>query len=267
MNRRSAAMDDLIRIIERLRGPNGCPWDREQSPRSIVRFLLEEAYELADAIAANHGAHVCEELGDVLFHILLLTRMYAEKGQFDLEEVCHGISEKMKRRHPHVFGSTAVTDSAEVVRNWQRIKRGEKDAKPSSSVLDAVPTGLPGLMRAYAVCERAAGARFDWEDLQGVLSKLQEELAEFSAASGRKDAAQVTLEFGDILFTLVNVARFSGVHPETALAVAVQKFDRRFRQMEKIIADSGRDLESIPQSEKDRIWESIKSKEMAMEDS
>jgi MazG family protein len=251
-------MDELIRIIQRLRGPNGCPWDREQSSHSIVRFLLEEAYELADAIASGSGAHVCEELGDVLFHILFLTQMHTEKGQFDLEDVCRGISEKMKRRHPHVFGSAPVADSAEVVRNWQRIKSAEKGAGLRSSVLDAVPTSLPGLMRAYAVSERAARTRFDWKDLKGVLEKLQEELAEFTAAAGRKDAAQVALEFGDILFTLVNVARFSGVHPETALAAAVQKFERRFRRMEKIIADSGGNLESIPQSEKDRIWETIK---------
>jgi tetrapyrrole methylase family protein/MazG family protein len=251
-------MDELIRIIERLRGPNGCPWDREQSACSIVRFLLEEAYELADAIASGSGAHVCEELGDVLFHILFLAQMHAEKGHFDLEDVCRGIGEKMKRRHPHVFGSAPVADSAEVVRNWQQIKSAEKEAGLRSSVLDAVPTGLPGLLRAYAVSERAARTRFDWEDLEGVLEKLREELAEFTAAVGQQDAAQVALEFGDILFTLVNVARFSGVHPETALALAVQKFEHRFRQMEKIIADSGRDLESIPQSEKDRIWETIK---------
>jgi MazG family protein len=259
LNRPSAAMDELIRIIERLRGPNGCPWDREQSSSSIVGFLLEEAYELADAIASGSGAQMCEELGDVLFHILFLAQMHAEKGQFDLEDVCRGISAKMKRRHPHVFGSASVADSSEVVRNWQRIKRVEKGAGQRSSVLDAVPTGLPALLRAYAVSQRAARARFDWQDLSGVLEKLREELAEFTAAVGRRDAAQVALEFGDVLFTLVNVARFSGVHPETALAVAVQKFERRFRQMEQIVADSGRDLESIPQSEKDRIWDTVKN--------
>jgi tetrapyrrole methylase family protein/MazG family protein len=157
-----------------------------------------------------------------------------------------------------VFGSTPVADSAEVVHNWQKIKRAEKLAAGRPSVMDAVPASLPALLRAYAVSERAANARFDWEDLQGVLDKLQEELAEFTAAVDRKDADQMASEFGDILFTLVNVARFSGVHPETALGAAVQKFERRFRHMEKIIADSGRDLTSISQSEKDRIWESIK---------
>lgn len=257
----ASALDELIRIIARLRGPNGCPWDREQSARSMVRFLIEEAYELADAVAADHGEHVCEELGDVLFHVLFLTQMHAEKGQFDLEQVCREIAAKMKRRHPHVFGEVRVADSAEVVRNWQQIKRGEKAGDARPSLLDAVPASQPSLMRAYAVSERAARTRFDWEDLTEVLAKLQEELAEFTAAVGRRDAAEVALEFGDILFTLVNVARFSGVHPETALTAAVQKFERRFRRMEAVVADSGRELESVPQSEKDRIWEAIKSQE------
>lgn len=261
MSAASAAMNELVEIIARLRGPNGCPWDREQSSRSMVRFLIEEAYELADAIAADHAEHVREELGDVLFHVLFITHLHAEKGQFDLEQVLREIGEKMRRRHPHVFGAVRVADSAEVVRNWQQIKRDEKAAGPRSSALDAVPAGLPGLLRAYAVSERAARLRFDWEDLRGVLAKLQEELAEFAAAAGRKDAPEAALEFGDILFTLVNVARFSGVHPETALAAAVQKFERRFRRMEAIAADSGRDLESLPQSEKDRIWETIKAEE------
>jgi len=259
MNPRLSAMDDLIRVIEGLRGPGGCPWDREQTPRSMVRYLLEEAYELADAVESEDAAPVREELGDVLFHILFLARMYAEKDQFDLEAVCRGSAAKMKRRHPHVFGSTQVADSAEVVRNWQQIKQNEKDPGARVSVLDSVPASLPGLMRAYAVSERAATAKFDWDDLDGVLQKLEEELAEFRAASDRNDAEQVALEFGDILFTLVNVARFSGIHPETALAGAVKKFERRFRAMEKIIADSGRGLASVPQEEKDRIWEGIKS--------
>ncbi|MGE5258670.1 MAG: nucleoside triphosphate pyrophosphohydrolase [Hyphomicrobiales bacterium] len=259
VNHRLAAMEDLIRVIESLRGPAGCPWDREQTPRSIVRYLLEEAYELADAIESEDSALACEELGDVLFHVLFLAHMYAEKSQFDLEAVCRVIEAKMKRRHPHVFGSAQVADSAEVVRNWQQIKQDEKKPAARASVLDSVPASLPGLMRAYAVSERAAAAKFDWEGLGGVLQKLEEELAEFRAACDRKDAEQVALEFGDILFTLVNVARWSGFHPETALSAAVKKFERRFRTMEKIIADSGRVLASVSQDEKDRIWEGIKS--------
>lgn len=261
MIRDNQALAALIKIIERLRGPDGCPWDREQSPGSMVRFLIEEVYELADAIAAGHAGHVCEELGDVLFHVLFITQMHAEREVFDLEQVCRTIGAKMRRRHPHVFGSAQVADSAEVVRNWQQIKRAEEGPGKRLSVLDAVPAGLPGLMRAYAVSERAARVQFDWDDLAGVLAKLQEEMAEFTAASGRNDDAEAALEFGDILFTLVNVARFRGVHPEAALTAAVQKFERRFRRMEAVVAESGRDLESVPQSEKDRIWEAVKSEE------
>jgi MazG family protein len=253
-----SAMHDLIQVIERLRGPSGCPWDREQTPRSMVRYLLEEAYELADAIESDAAEPACEELGDVLFHVLFLVRLFAERGQFDLDAVCRGIVEKMKRRHPHVFGSARVADSADVVRNWQQIKKEEKNNGTQASVLDSVPASLPGLLRAHAVSQKAAAALFDWTELSGVLAKLDEELAEFKRAVGREEAAG---EFGDILFTLVNVARFSGVHPETALTGAVRKFERRFRAMEQIIAGSGRALEEVPQSEKDRIWEEVKSKE------
>ncbi len=250
-----------MRIIARLRGPDGCPWDRRQTPRSMVRYLLEEAYELADAIESEKEAHVCEELGDVLFHVLFLAEMYHETGRFGVEEVGRGIVEKMTRRHPHVFGTTRVSGSEEVVRNWQQIKRLEKSGEAPASVLDSVPRSLPAVMRALEVSERAARARFDWEDLQGVLGKLEEELAELREAVGRQDAAQTGRELGDVLFTLVHVARFAGVHPEAVLAGSVSRFEDRFRRMEKIIAASGRPIDSVPQSEKDRIWDRIKASE------
>ncbi len=250
-----------MRIIARLRGPDGCPWDRQQTPRSMVRYLLEEAYELVDAVETEKEAHICEELGDVLFHVLFLAEMYAETGRFRVEDVGRAIAEKMTRRHPHVFGTTRVSGSAEVVRNWQQIKRLEKNGAVPESVLDSVPRSLPALMRALEVSARAARARFDWEDLQGVLGKLEEELIELREAVGRRDAAQTGRELGDVLFTLVNVARFADVHPEAALAGAVSRFEDRFRRMEKTIAASGRALESVPQNEKDAIWDAIKSTE------
>jgi tetrapyrrole methylase family protein/MazG family protein len=255
-------MADLIQVIERLRGPDGCPWDREQTPRSLIRHLLEEAYELADAVESPRAEPVCEELGDLLFHVLFLTHIYAEQRQFDLEAVCRAITSKMKRRHPHVFGSTRVTDSAEVVRNWRQIKETEKNAAEPASLLDSVPARLPGLLRAYLVSERAAAAGFDWADLSGVLEKLEEELAEFKAVCGRREPDLVAQEFGDVLFTLVNVARFSGFHPEAALTGAVKKFESRFRAMEEVVAGSGRVIQDVPQIEKDRIWEAVKSREM-----
>jgi tetrapyrrole methylase family protein / MazG family protein len=267
MTRPFSALDELIRVIETLRSPQGCPWDREQTPRSMSRFLLEEAYELADAIESEDPPAVQGEMGDVLFHVLFLALVYAEKGDFDLDGVCRVIAEKMRRRHPHVFGSTRVADSAEVVRNWQEIKRNEKENGRRESILDAVPAGMPGLLRAFAVSEQAARARFDWKDLGAVMAKLEEELAEFRAAAAAGDAEQTSREFGDILFTLVNVARFSGVHPETALTASVRKFERRFRALERIAAAGGRELAAVPQEEKDRIWDEIKRREPGSGDS
>jgi MazG family protein len=259
MNPPPLAMADLLRIIERLRGADGCPWDRQQTARSMMRYLLEEAYELADAVASEEAGNVCEELGDVLFHVLFIAQINAEAGAFSLAEVCRAIADKMIRRHPHVFGSATVADSDEVVRNWQRIKQGENHPHQRQSVLDGLPASMPCLMRAFAVSERAARARFDWQDVDGVLAKLAEELAEFREALRRGMPEEVCEEFGDVLFTLVNVGRLAGVHPETALAGAARKFEKRFRQMETVIGDSGRELESVPQSEKDLIWESIKA--------
>jgi MazG family protein len=253
-----SAMLELVRVIETLRGPQGCPWDREQTPRTMVRFLLEEAYELADAVEADAAGDVEEELGDVLFHVLFLSLMYAETGRFDLDGVCRVIADKMRRRHPHVFGSTSVADSAEVVRNWQAIKRGEKGNGNRRSIMDAVPASMPGLLRATAVSERAARARFDWDGLDGVLRTLEDEIAEFRAAAAAGDKEQAGRELGDVLFTLVNVGRFSGVHPESALTSAVRKFERRFRALEAAAAAEGRDLAAMPQAEKDRIWDEIK---------
>ena len=258
-----SAMEDLVRVIATLRGPGGCPWDREQTPRSMVRFLLEEAYELADAVESGDPSAVREELGDVLFHVLFLAMVYAENHHFDLDGVCRTVAEKMRRRHPHVFGSTQVKDSAEVVRNWQEIKRNEKGNARRASVLDAVPASLPGMLRAFAVSERAARARFDWPDLDGVMGQLAEELAEFRAAAAAGDEQGKTRELGDILFTLANVARHSGVHPESALTVAVRKFERRFRELEKAVAAEGRELAAVSQEEKDRIWDEIKRGEAA----
>lgn len=260
LNRSAPALEDLIRIIRRLRRPDGCPWDREQTPRSMARYLIEESYELADAIESGQAGPVCEELGDVLFQVLFLAEMHAEKQDFDLEEVCRRIAAKMRRRHPHVFGAAEVSGSAEVRRNWQRIKQREKtDARQMPSVLDAVPAGQPALMRCHAVSERAAGCRFDWDDLSAVMLKLDEELAEFREAVACRDPERQAQELGDVLFTLVNVARFSGIHPETALLISTRKFERRFREMERIIAGSGREIAAVPQAEKDRIWEGIKA--------
>lgn len=256
------ALESLLGILRRLRRPGGCPWDREQTPASMVLYLIEESFELADAVASGEAEAVCEELGDVLFQVLFVGDCYEEAGRFDFAAVCRGIAEKMIRRHPHVFGSARAADSAEVLRNWRRIKREEKTAAPpAASRLDGIPAGLPALLRAQAVGERAAAAGFDWEDPEGVAAKLEEELSEFRAAAAAGDPAGREREIGDLLFTAVHLARRSGVSPETALRGAIHRFERRFRLLEAEIAASGRRPEEVPQAEKDRIWERIKAAE------
>jgi MazG family protein len=261
LNDTLSAVAELIRLIARLRGPDGCPWDRKQTPQSMVRYLLEEAYELSDAIESGHAADACEELGDVLFHVLFITWLYGEQQRFGLAEVAGDIIAKMTRRHPHVFGTVEAADSEQVVLNWQKIKRREKPQPAGGSVLDNLPKSLPALLRAYAVSERAGRAGFDWSDMAGVMAKLEEELAELRDALAAQDARQAARELGDVFFTLVHVARFAGVHPEGVLSGATHRFEWRFRQMEDIIAASGRKIEDVSQSEKDRIWNGIKASE------
>lgn len=257
-------MKRLTGLIRSLRGPGGCPWDREQTPGSMAGYLLEETYELLEAIEADDVAGVCEELGDVLFHLVFIVACFEEKGHFDLDQVIRGVTEKMTRRHPHVFGGKALKSADAVRDQWQRIKAKEKN-DTRESLLASVPRNLPALIRALRVSQRAAGAKFDWKDISGVLEKVEEEWKEFKAELDnlsdcleRDRAARLAMELGDLLFTLVNVARFARVDPERALHGATRKFERRFHFMEKQIVQSGRDIHSVPQAEKDALWEAAK---------
>lgn len=254
----SASMDQLIRIVARLRGADGCPWDKKQTPGSVISYLIEEAYELAEAIGRDNPDDICEELGDVLFQILLISRMYQENSHFQIGDVLKRIADKMIRRHPHVFGSEKLATADDVARNWAKIKKGEKKTHIQNSVLDSVPVNLPALMRAYRISDRAAGTGFDWESTGDVLDKLDEEIAELKAAIKDGGRDQISMEFGDVIFTLANVARFTRIHPETALAGSVKKFENRFKAMEKIIQDSGREPDAVSQIEKDQLWEQVK---------
>jgi MazG family protein len=250
-------------LIRTLRGEGGCPWDRRQTPATLSVYLIEEMYELVEAIQTGDVRAVCEELGDVLFQVLFLAELYGEQGAFDLQEVVRRNVAKMVGRHPHVFGTEAVRDVEDVRRNWRAIKQREKRGQPPESVLDSVPRQLPALMKAYRISERAAGAGFDWDNLAEVMAKVEEEWAEFKAAvqdqaDGRCDQQAVALEFGDILFTLSNVARFARIHPETALGAAVDKFERRFRILERLLAESGRELATAGREVLDRCWEQAK---------
>ena len=221
-------------------------------------YLLEEVYELVDAIESGNPDDICEELGDVLFHIFFVAKLFEEMGHFDAGDVAGLITEKMIRRHPHVFGSENAENAGEVRKRWHTIKMNEKSHLNNGSVLDSIPGGLPALMRAYRISERAARTGFDWDNIEGVLHKVEEEWSEFQCALNAKNKTDISVEFGDILFTLVNVARFAAIHPETALKDSIKKFETRFRQMEKNLAESGRNIDSVSRNELDALWEEVK---------
>ena len=265
-NLKTAHLKALLQLVEFLRGPKGCPWDRKQTPQTIAAYLIEETYELVEAILEGRPQEIREELGDVLFHIVFLASQYHEKSHFDLEDAAAEVTEKMTRRHPHVFGDERIDRGEDVPARWHAIKAKEANHRPKTSILDSIPAGMPALMRAYRISERAARAGFDWNDLEGVLQKAEEEWQEFKTelkaqAKREGETRKVAMEFGDILFTLVNVARFASVHPETALVDAIRKFNRRFRQMEEILAESGRELASVSYREINELWERVKMRE------
>ncbi len=254
-------IETLIELIDTLRGENGCPWDQRQTPRTMALYLLEEAYELLDAIESGTPDEVCEELGDVFFHIPFIARLFQEKGHFDMEDVAGTITKKMIRRHPHIFGDATLGTEEEVRQQWTEIKKKEKNHAPLESVLDSVSASQPALMRAYRISERAAGTGFEWDDISGVMEKVEEEWAELKyelADSNGDNQDRVSMELGDMLFTLANVARFAKIHPETALTDAIRKFEKRFRYMEKMFSENGRNIDAASPDEMNRMWEEAK---------
>jgi tetrapyrrole methylase family protein / MazG family protein len=254
---------NLLTIAERLRAPDGCPWDRAQTKPDIGRYLIDETYEVVEALEGS-PEHLREELGDLLFHIVFLSRMAEEAGEFNIADVLDEIGAKMIRRHPHVFGDTRVANVDEVRTNWERIKKeveGKGTNKPS--VCDDIPRSLPTLAKAQRITARASDAGFDWKDAAGVLEKVEEELAEFRAAMETKDARRLQDEAGDLIFTLVNLCRFVNVDAEAALRSSLQKFIDRFVAIEKELAAQGKTTKESSQAEMDRIWDETKKKEGA----
>jgi tetrapyrrole methylase family protein/MazG family protein len=227
----------LIALVESLRGEPGCPWDKKQTPRTMVIYLIEEMYELADAIESDSVEDVREELGDVLFHIIFITRLFQETGDFSVYDVARDITEKMIRRHPHVFGTARVDNTDEIRQNWYQIKQNEKKRSKEESVLDSVPIKLPALMRAYRIGERTARYRFDGEDLESLLDKLESEFDQLKQSIKNTQSDRISNNLGILLFSLVNLARLLKIHPETALLDAVKMFEKRFRQMEKEVSE------------------------------
>jgi tetrapyrrole methylase family protein/MazG family protein len=250
---------DLVAVVARLRAPDGCPWDREQTYQSLKRFVLEEAYEVLEAIDADDPPTLCDELGDLLLQVVLLAQLAAEDGYFDVRDAAGAIVAKLIRRHPHVFGDVEAADSEAVRRNWDAIKRAEKPER--ESVLDGVPKELPALMKALEVSRRVVRVGFEWDTLEDVFAKLDEEVGELRAELAERDPARLAEEVGDLLFTVVNLARWLKVDPEEALRRMVERFAERFRGVERLAAAEGRDLADMRLAELDRLWERAKAGE------
>ncbi|MCL2336369.1 MAG: nucleoside triphosphate pyrophosphohydrolase [Firmicutes bacterium] len=256
-------LDELVTIMARLRSDNGCPWDREQDHHTLTRYLLEEAYEVLETIQEEDMYKLCEELGDLLLQIVFHAQIAGERGYFDVNDVVAGVSRKMVRRHPHVFGELHLENSDQVLTTWEEIKQRERggDAGKNRSILDGAPRGLPALLHAYKIQAKAAQVGFDWPDYRGALLKLQEELAEWREAlqNGNRECLQE--ETGDILFAMVNVARMFEIDPELALAATNSKFLRRFRYIEDQAAAKGLILTAMTLEEMDFLWEQAKKEE------
>lgn len=257
-------MQCLLDIMRRLRDPEGgCPWDREQTYRSIVPHTLEEAYEVADAIERDDYGDLRDELGDLLFQVVFYAQLASEEGRFDFNDIVQGICDKLERRHPHVFGDQSVSDAADQTRQWEQLKAEERQRKAgetaSTSVLDGITTTLPAVSVAHKLQSRAARIGFDWPEPQGVLEKVREELSEIEQAWAEPDKR--TEEIGDLLFTCVNLARHAGVDAESSLRLANRKFDRRFRAMEQRLLQRGATAATAGPEELEAHWMAVKAGE------
>jgi tetrapyrrole methylase family protein/MazG family protein len=243
----------LVKIIARLRSPDGCPWDKQQTHTSLRANLLSECYEVLEALDKGDPAELREELGDLLLQIVLHAQIAKDDNEFEIGDVIRGINTKLIHRHPHIFGSKKVKDAEEVMHNWEELKKEERET--GKSMLEGVPKDMPALAYAYEVSRRAVRVGFEWENIEGVLDKINEEVKEIKEAGNQVEKGQ---EIGDLLFTMVNFARWQGVDPETALREANRKFYRRFAAVEEMARERGRELPSLTLKEWDELWEEAK---------
>jgi MazG family protein len=251
--------EQLVQVMTRLRAPGGCPWDREQTHQTLVRYVIEETYEVVDAIEGGCDDELRDELGDLLLQVVFHSEIAREGGRFDADDVCRSIVEKLIRRHPHVFADETAETPEEVENRWEKIKVEEKAAKGDrSGVLDGIPAHLPGLLKATRLTEKAGRVGFDWPDTSAVLAKLREELGELEEAVQAGDAEGTAEEFGDLLFVMANLARHLKVEAESALQSTNAKFVRRFRHVEQSLAAQGRSPVDSDLEEMDRLWEEAK---------
>ncbi len=251
-------LNELIAIMSALRGENGCPWDKEQTRESLKPFIVEEAYEVLEAIDEKNPEAIKEELGDLLFQVVFQCQIAKEREEFDMAAVIDKIGKKMVARHPHVFGDANYKTSAEVLVHWEEQKK--REGKQRESVLDGIPKELPSLLRAHRLQDRASRVGFDWERVEDVLPKLDEELTEFREALKRQRTDEIEDELGDIFFVLVNISRFVGINPEDALRKTISKFISRFRYIEMAAADRGKTLSDMTLAEMDALWDEAKKK-------
>lgn len=253
--------EKLLDIVEALHGEKGCPWDKEQTRESLKPFLIEETYEVLEAIDEKNPENIKEELGDLLFQIVFHCQIAKKRKEFDIIDVINGIAGKMTARHPHVFGDAEYATSQEVLKQWE--ERKKEEGKNRESILEGIPKELPALVRAQRIQSRAARVGFEWEKIEDVFKKLEEELGEFSAALKNKNQNEIADELGDVFFVLVNIARFVGVNPEDALRKTISKFISRFRYIEMKAADTGKSLSDMTLEEMDEFWNEAKIKEAA----
>ncbi len=257
------SFERLCWIMEKLLGPDGCPWDREQTHESLKQYLIEEAYEVHEAIETGNPDHLREELGDVALQVVFHAALARQSGRFTIEEVLDGISEKLVRRHPHVFGQTKVDGSGQVLENWEQIKKKERASKKSDdSMLAGVPRSLPALQKAHRMQNKVRRVGFDWPEVDGAIDKVHEEFDELAQAAKHPEGDGPTDEqideFGDVLFSMVNVGRIIGIQSEDALQRTCGKFAKRFRYLEQKAVEDGRKLEEMTLEEMDVYWEEAK---------
>ena len=265
--------EKVVAVQAKLRGPGGCPWDREQTHQSLRTYLIEEAYEVLEALESGKDGKSAEEMGDLLLQIVFHAQVAREDGRFDVTDVIRGIHDKLIRRHPHVFGDVRVKDSAAVLRNWEQIKaeerrlkkkpsaRADKAASEEPSLLDGVSRALPGTLEGFQLTRKAARIGFDWDDASGVIAKMLEETEELKTALKTKNQLKIEEELGDLLFAAVNLSRFLHADPEIALKKANAKFSRRFRAMEASARETGREFKDLRREEMEALWDTTKKGE------
>ncbi len=262
MTKAGESIERLLDVMRKLRAPDGCPWDREQTNESLKSDLIEEAYEVIDAIESGDVSDLEEELGDLLLQVVFHSQICSEDGRFEFHNVADGISDKLVRRHPHVFGEVEVSGSGEVLQNWDAIKKAEKRKgdKPAS-IVSGIPKHLPALQKAHQVQKRAARAGFDWDHIDDVFAKLHEEIEEVKEAINRNHEDDIRAELGDLLFSVVNVSRYLGHNPEELLNHNVKKFVRRFQHVEDRVHESGKEFKEFTLDQLDAFWDDAKRQE------